>query len=357
MKNNSPGRFVTLAANENSLEAKLARAFCERYGAEHSVVQLGKGFVDGIADRLIKTARMTYGVSILSQSIDVYLYEQIGSGIVRRITGNLGNQIGRGGVEALSTSDPERSIWSDDLGALLDRRACVPWFIERMNHNGFARVLFQQEISYSSTPNFVVGSHFAVQQSPYACRRQIELASAMFARSKNLRWFSRRYLKFRDLRHRICGTPISRSFQRQYLTWADELAADVPLNWGWKARGGWAKEWIGDSLLTAVDAASESGGSLGKIMTAIRRPTTMKWRDRPFHLVNWPRLIRYELKDFVHDVLGSQVVRHSGAFDIAKLNKILSMHYTGERNFHSSIVRALEIGSACLALSDANRHC
>ena len=166
--------FATLAVGERSLDAKLARAFCAAYGARHQLVVLDDRVLQGLPARLERTAALTYGVSVLSQTIDLFMYDTLG-GIEKRVTGNLGNQVGRGGVESTAAYRPAIDIFSPAVRAALDSRPIEPWYLDRMNRDGFARVLFQQEVSFWSVPNYTVGARHAVQQCPYASRRLIVL--------------------------------------------------------------------------------------------------------------------------------------------------------------------------------------
>ena len=96
----------------------------------------------GLADRVVETAGLTLGVSALAQSIDRYLYEQLGPGMRRRVSGNLGNQVGRAGVESVSATAHPDSIFSPAVRAALATRPLEPWYLTRMCSQGFARTLF-----------------------------------------------------------------------------------------------------------------------------------------------------------------------------------------------------------------------
>lgn len=348
-------KFVTLAANDRSLDAGLARAFCHRYGADHTIIRLDHGFTAGLTDRIQQAARLTYGVSLLHQSVDIFLYEQLGSQITRRVSGNLGNQVGRGGVESLTVSQPDQRVLGAPLRDALAEKICAPWFIDRMNTQGFASVLFQQEVSYWSVPNYVVGSRYAIQQMPYASHRLMALSAALYARLAQFQTVTTDQLRSRDLHHRLRGTPIATSFQRRFLIQNDRLAADVPINWGWKAAGGYSPGWAMQSFQAAIDAAAVKWSLAPGIKRLLSHSIPNALR-RPYGLLQWPTLLRQNLKEFANDTLRSTAVCSSGAFDTSKLVEVLDAYYAGDANGYGTIAKALEIGCGAAVFKDWDKQ-
>ena len=342
--------FVTLAVNERALDARLAHAFCHNYGAAHHVVYLGKEFISGLPERVSKTAQLTYGVSALSQSIDHFMYEQLGPRVTGRVSGNLGNQVGRGGVESLTADEPRASMLSEALRAAVSARKREPWYLPRMTEQGFAKVLFQQEVSFWSIPNYVVGSRFAIQQSLYASRKLLALANALFARDPELNSPSAASIRARDLRHRIRGTPIRTSFQRRFLIQNDDRGRRIPINWGWLAHGGWSIPWVIEASQAALDSAVVKYSSGSGFTARLARAVPESFR-RPYGLVRWPEILRGPLREFVNDTVRSERAAQSGAFARTGVNEMLDSFYAGDSAQYGSVVRALELACASQVLS------
>jgi hypothetical protein len=333
---------VTLALDHRSLDAKLAAAFCKTYALEHRIISTDAEFQRGLADRVVKSAGLTLGVSALAQSVDLFLYEQMGSGFRARISGNLGNQVGRGGVESLTASMQPNHLFSPQLQRALHERPTEPWYLKRMHSRGFAQALFTEEVNYWSIPNYVLGSAHAVQLTPYADRRLIQLAAELFANLQELRSPTVQSIRRRDLRHRLAGPPLEQSFQRSFLCNYDELGAKIAINWGWLARGGWSPSW----LLAALPTVASAG--LSKTAPVLNR----LWRALPpVALADWPRLLREDLRDLTHDCLQSDAVRSSSLFDNSQITRLLQRHFSGAEPCFGTIARLLEVGMGCLIVA------
>jgi hypothetical protein len=334
-------KCVTLAADERSLDLRLAAAFCAARGVRHEVVLTGEAFRSGLADRVLRSAEHTLGVSALAQSVDLYLYEQLGPSVTRRVSGNLGNQVGRGGVESLTATPHPDEILTPYIRSALATRPLEPWYVDRMRSTGFAQTLFTQEVNYWSIANYVLGSSFAVQQSPYADRALIRLASELFRHFPDLRAPTVRDIRRRDLRHRLAGPPVATSFQRQFLGRFDTPGTAIGINWGWLARGGWSPRWLVAAAPTVASAI------LSKV------PAVPQWCRTAlpsFGLADWPRLVRSSLRDLTFDTLSSKAVRDSGAFEPDAMGRLLHRHFSGAESHHATVARSLEIGLACRLL-------
>jgi len=335
---------VTLAANQRSLDYRLASDFCKVHGANHRMISTGMEFRSGLAARIVEAGRLTLGVDAVSQSVDLYLYEKLGLGVHSRISGNLGNQVGRGGVESLSVTHPPQAVLSAELHSELESRPLEPWYLRGMQQDGFARTLFTQEVNYWSTANYVLGSNFATQVSPYANRHLIQLSSHLFTRRHELFSATSRQLRKRDTLHRLAGPAPDYSFQRRYLAGAAGSARRVAINWGWLADGGWSARWVARALPTVASAA------LLKLA-----PHSKSLRDRlpPFGLVDWRALVKSDLQELVRDVLSSSAVAQSGLFINHALPNMLDHYFNSDAGLHhGSLVRMLEIGLACMHLKD-----
>jgi hypothetical protein len=333
---------VTMAGSPDNLDVKLAKAFCEPYGLEHHTVLLGEQFYRSSPELLLESADLTGGVASLSQTADLYLYKNVPMPYGSRISGNLGNQVGRGGVESLSAYRPNANVFSQELRARLKARPLSPWFVSRLANDSYAETLFGQEVHYWSIANYMVGSACADQITPYADVRLMQLSCAAFARDRELARPTSKILRARDLRHRLAGVPKASSFQRQFLIRNDHVSNRVPLNWGWRAAGGWSLSWGMVAALSASDAALIKLSSRSGLL----RPTA-SWLSARLHhrsaLVDWRRLLRTRLRELTMDTFSTRYVRELGIFDVNALDKILSEHFREIADSHYTIARSLEV--------------
>src|SRR5205823_5112178 len=159
------------------LDARAAARLCRAYGVSHSLVTIGDRFARGLADYVQEASRLSGGLASLRQAPEVYLYHQLGGSFDARISGNLGNQVGRGGTEGVSTRRAELGILSPALRA-------------------------------ASTVGGSAPSGSLIK------------------------------MRLRDLKHRFFGEPESTSFQRSLLQRLGGFAAAYPINYGWRATGG-----------------------------------------------------------------------------------------------------------------------
>jgi hypothetical protein len=333
---------VTIAGSQKNLDVRLARAFCQAHGLQHHVILLDGAFRARLADLLLESAALTGGISCLSQTVDLFLYENLPRSMTTRISGNLGNQVGRGGVESLSVYHPRAEVFSFPVRERLHAQSMIPWFIPRLAGKRYGEVLFGQEVPYWSIPNYVVGSSRALQLTPYADRRLMDLARAAFARDPGLRHPRWETLRRRDLRHRLAGSRKMISFQRRFLAKYDSAGAGVPLNWGWRAAGGWSTA----GCLAAIGTATDAGATKLSRSVPVLRPAA-RWvsarLDHRSAFADWPQLLKSHLRELTMDTLSSQIVRNAAIFETVTLNRVLADHFSNAADHHYTVARALEL--------------
>jgi hypothetical protein len=336
---------VTMAGSNQNLDARLAQAFCATYGLRHQIILLGDSFAKQLHHLLPRAASLSGGVASLSQTVDLFMYDNLAGAYSTRISGNLGNQVGRGGVESLGAGHPAAEMFSAPVRERLAARPLIPWFIPRLAGNAYGETLFGQEVHFWSIANYVVGSSRALQLTPYADRRLLLLARELFTRDTALEIPTRKILRARDLRHRIWGTPTAFSFQRRFLAANDRLAKRVPLNWGWRAAGRSSLRWRVSAVASAADAAmiKLSGGSATVAPAAKWLSSRLGHRSA---LVDWRAMLKGPLREFALDVLSSGEVAQLDIFDNRAMHSMLTDHFKGKADRHSTIVRALEIALA-----------
>jgi hypothetical protein len=342
---------VTMAGSPANLDARLAEAVCKAYGLEHQTVLLDTSFVHRVSGLALRTASLTGGISCLSQTADMFLYEQLAGRFSTRISGNLGNQVGRGGVESLSAYRPEPAAFSLGVRERLGARPLSPWFIERLAGD-YGAVLFGQEVHFWSIANYLVGSAHARQLTPYADRQLLYLSRAAFTRDPQLQPPTWKALRARDLRHRLNGTERALSFQREFLARRGTVSEHVPLNWGWRAAGGWSPRGRANAMASAADAAMIKFSSKPGIARPLAKWLGSKLGHRSA-LVDWPTLVKTSLRELTRDACSSTIVRQSEIFDSGSLDRMLDEHFGGEADHHATVSRCLEIALGVLCRSTA----
>jgi hypothetical protein len=332
----------TMTGRRRSLDARIAGRLCAAYGIEHTLVTFDERFTRDLPRCTELSSMLSGGVSSLRQAPEVFLYSAMGGRFVARLSGNLGNQVGRGGTEGVS-------LRGADLGVLGEGIRVAPateshWLLSKLSGDDHSRmtVILQREIPYSSTANYSIGSHFAAQQSPYASRDLIEtLAHRPPLRSRPSG--SGLQMRLRDLRHRFLGEPAAVSFQRRLVARVGGPVATVPVNWGWRPAGGVSLPGLVMGVATLAGMAARATGIDDG---PLRRP--LEWSGLPalhdFHESR--RWLRDGLGEFVQDSLRSARVRSSGLFDAASLDKVLTEHLTGVRDHYATVTFALDVALA-----------
>lgn len=333
---------VSMSGSARSLDAQIAQQFCRLHGLQHEIVELDEDYIKQLPDLALRSAALTGGVACLSQTIDLYVYSRLSESSTIRISGHLGNQVGRGGVESIAAAHLSDQVFGECLNLALARRAEEPWFVPRMAAEGYASVLFDQEVHYWSIANYMLGSSKALQLSPYADAALVNMAKVAISRDPKFRNPTKTLIRRRDIRHRLFGPPLEKSFQRSFLVRCDPLGDDVPINWGWRPRGGLSVRWNPDALRTAADAVVSK---LSRQLPALRPPLMRLSRamGRPSSLVAWPDMLRGPLRSLAYDTLLSNQVVESGLFNAKQLRAALDDHYRGEADHYSTIYRCLEI--------------
>ncbi len=335
---------ITLSGALPSLDARLAADLCEHYDVAHQVIRFDETFVESLPERLRTTSRLSGGLASLDWANEVYLYEAQPRIPAARISGNLGNQVGRGGTEGFGVRNADLALLaapyqasSDEARAELTRH----WLDEARTPTGIAPdFLLHHEIPYTSVANFSIGNHFAIQQSPYADRALVETLARKPAPTEGGGQSLLR-LRLRDLRHRFFGEPETESFQRRLVARLGGFPAQYPINWGWRAAGGIAPAASLRGVATLLGmVASSRGLDEGRLRPLFARAVSLHdFRRKRFWL-------RSRLEEFARDELGSTAVRESGLFDPAHLDRALDEHFGGERDHHQTVVFALDLALA-----------
>jgi hypothetical protein len=341
------GRSVsayTLSGETESLDAQIARALCEAYGVSHGIISLDGDFLRDLADCTVQASCLSGGLSSLGQAHQVYLYRKLPGSFIGRVSGNMGNQLGRQGVEHVTMRAADPIVLSPELQKRAHQRSRFAWTNQQTGGlpTTSHEFLFQQEFVFTQVGNYSVGDFFAVQQSPYASRDLIALCYRQPRQSTKTSMSPAR-LRLKDLHHRFLGEPETYSFQRRLIHRIGGLVASYPINWGWRAKGGISLAGAFRGGLAIVDAYTEragwDSGAVGRVLRALH-VTGLHEHRKP------KRWLRDSLRDFVQDTLRSAESQACGILDTKIVGRMLDEHYSDRGSHHRSLVLALDLALA-----------
>lgn len=332
---------VTMSGPHRSLDARIASRLCCAYGVSHDTVTFDHRFTQHLPRFMEAASRLSGGLATLDQAPEVFLYDQLDGAHEARLSGNLGNQVGRGGTEGISIRGADLRVLAPGL------RREPPgghWLLERLGGDDRATLDFilGQEIPFTLVGNYGIGNHFAVQQSPYASRLLIETLAARPV-SAGLPSGSRVRMRLRDLRHRFLGEPERHSFQRSLVRRIGGYAARCPVNWGWRPAGGVSP---GGLILGAATMVGMLARAKGFDAGSLHRP--LRWSGLPalHDFRESRRWLRSDLREYTCDTLRSRATTEAGLFQTRTLSAILDEHYRDRRDHYATITFALDVALA-----------
>jgi len=339
------GRTVpafTMSWKDVSLDARTATKLCRAYGIEHHVIRFDEAFARELPEYALAASRLSGGLASVGEATEVALYDRIGTTYVTRLSGYLGNQVGRGGVEQLSPRSGDLSILGSALDGVENGGRDDHWFYDeaRTDTRLNLEFLLQREVLFASIGNFCLGNHFMVQQSPYASRSLIE-ATTRAPQEPNARAIdSVPRMRLNDLRHRFLGEAEERSFQRKLINVVGGYVAECPVNWGWRVSGGVAVKGVALGALTLVDAFV--GSRYREESVVSRLLATLRISG----LHDFRQLRRWCDRDFTYDTLRAKGVCESGILDGQAIERMLGEHFSSRRDHHRSLMLALDLAHA-----------
>ena len=339
------GRLVptaTMTGPKRSLDARAAAKLSDAYGVAHHAVTFDERYVRELPALIERANLLSGGLASLDQAPEVWFYQQLGRGFEARLSGNLGNQVGRGGTEGVSTRDADDRILAASLRNG-DGGDDGHWLLSALGTNEQARLEFilKNEIVFTLVNNYPVGNHFAAQQTPYASRELIDTLANRPRAGASMPSGSMIRMRMRDLAHRFLGESEDRSFQRKLLRRIDGYAARYPINWGWRASGGVSPTGAALGVATLFGMYARARGLDGGVL---RRP--LAWTGLPaLHDFRESRAwLREGLETFTRDTLTSGDA--ASLFDPATMRTILDEHFAGTRDHYHTVTFALDVAMA-----------
>ena len=220
----------TVSGEVLSLDARRARELCSTYGINHAVISLDDDFIHQFPECAIEASRLSGGLRSFSEASEVFFYRTLRGAYGARLSGNLGNQVGRLGTEGAGMRGVPINFFTDDFINAAERVPNRHWFDEIAGGDGSLGLiqLIQEESLFVSIANFCIGSSCATQKTPYADRTVIlqKLREPILQHTST----NATVVRLRDLRHRFLGDPICTSFQRQIVARVGGAVARSPIN-------------------------------------------------------------------------------------------------------------------------------
>ena len=335
----------TMTGRTLSLDANTARNLYKAYGLQHNIIVLNDDFHRDLPRFAHEASRLSGGLSSLGQAHEVYLYSKINNSMSARLSGNLGNQIGRRGTERISMLNADSTILNEAITGQHGRTQKDHWYNTSVKSDDGKltyEFLLQREIPFSSVANYSIGNYFAIQQSPYANSRLIEATQRRPAGELQTKSASLIKMRINDLRHRFMGESDLQSFQVKLIKQIGGDVASYPINWGWRAKGGVSLKGLLYGGLTFVDALICSKGlDRGVVYKGLKALHVAGLHEyRSFH-----EELQF-LRDYVHDMLLADSVKGSGLFNSGRIAQTLKEHYELKKFHHKEISLALDLALA-----------
>lgn len=333
----------TMSGQRTTLDALRASQLSQAYGFPHQTVSIDQAYVDRLPEYASEASLLSGGLASLGQAFEVHFYRSLSPGLTARISGNLGNQIGRSGTEGTGLRNVNPHLLSRDLR--LDEAAGPRehWLKEALASQDTARDLFliQNENLFASLGNYCIGSHFAIQQTPYADRTLIsqKLRQPPLPQTGS---DSILRIRLRDLRHRFLGQPVAISFQRRIVRDVGGFVSTCPVNWGWRARGGVSLPGLVYGGMAIADVVL--GSRFGRIPVARQILSSVGVLGfssfQASDLLGQPRV-----REFIADTLLSAEHAQNGVLDKQQLRQLVDRD-VADKGSRADVEFALDVAMA-----------
>lgn len=335
-----PVPACTMSGMRTLLDATIARQLCRNYGINHEIIPIAEDFLASLPSWVESASRLSGGLTGISQAHEVYFNHMLAGQFQTRISGFLGNQVGRLGTEKVSYRRCDLSLLAGPGSSAEEKY----WYEKIMVEDGHLdyRFLLQEEVPFSSVGNYSIGSRFLTQQSPYADRTLIELYSRrpLANRSKSTPSFLR--LRLNDLHHRFLGEPADVSFQRTFVNRAGGYAAECPINWGWQAKGGMSFRGLVNGNLALLDAFT-SRQKVGGMLESLLEASGITGRHEYLYYDKW---ISLRLKDMVGELLLGSSIRGTDLFEPRRLEHMYWEWRSGKSRESKNLIFAVDMAMA-----------
>ena len=123
-------------------------------------------------------------------------------------------------------------------------------------------------------------------------------------------------MRIKDLHHRFLGEPIETSFQKKLIKDIGGPAAEIPINWGGRAKGGVSVSGVTLGMRALADAALASKSIDSGPVYSAASLLSIAGMHEVCHYNKW---LKGPMKEYMLDLFFSKRTKESGLFDTAKL--------------------------------------
>lgn len=326
----------TISGSSPTLDAMRARQLSGAYRFPHTLVSIDQDIEDRLPEYTARASRYSGGLNSIEQATELYFYELVGPGYTGRLSGNLGNQVGRSGTEGTGVRDAPTT----SLGRFIDEHVKAwddrHWFFKANPDKDLLSPHFivPRENLFALLGNYCIGHEFVTQHTPYADRTLIDMK---YREPPSSREYPDgiRAIKLRDLKHRILGQSVKRSFQCRVVQQAGGFVANCPINWGWRVAGGYSPAGLYYGGKAFADVAL--GNRLDRVPGAVKLLQLSGIRGfSSFHT----RHIVYTagMQEFIKDLFHKTSVLECGLFDRQRMAELCGGSMTDELLYDELVV-------------------
>ncbi len=332
----------TVSGPRTSLDAVLARDLCRAYGVSHRIVRLDVEFLATLWDDARAACRLSGGVASLWSAPQVYCYRRLG---LRRgdsaavLSGFLGNQVGRGSTEGVSSRPVDLAILGE---ALRDRVGAgdlgAGWHRRGRGADGrfHPRFLIQEENAHASLAAYAVGEAHAIQRSPYS---DLALLAGAVCRPPVVRGRrSRLDPRVREVIDRFRGVGHG-SFQRTFIAGRGGPVAHHPINYGWTAAGTPSARGLYLGLRAFAEDVLTVSARRSRAAARLQRLSRLDGFATHLYADRWLTSVREPLQD----LLGSREIREAGILDIPASRRALTQFLRDGRSRLETVIAVMDL--------------
>lgn len=339
----------TLAGMRSTLDSERAAELCQRLGISHNVVYLNDSFRRELPQLAMFASLHSGGLTSVGEAHEVHYYNALGGNYKSRLSGCLGNQVGRSGTEGVSQRNVDLNVYASRVRGTaagigkahwLQRPECIP-------DRAVLGFHVQYENLYAAEANYCIGHHYATQKSPYA-DIGVLLTKAREPALERRRSGST-MLRLRDLRHRFMGLPEIQSFQRSRVRRNGGVCASLAVNWGWKPCGGMTLAGTMQGFRAFADmSAGFLGVHEGPLAAVLRAVGAAGYGT--FH--DYWLMESALMRDYLMDLLDDTRVLDMDIFDREHVWRSLSSDRNGRRTMATRSY-LLDVALACKIFTSA----
>lgn len=335
---------ITITSVVESIDARCAAQLCRSYGMAHDMVRLNEEFIRQFPECALEASRRSGGLSSFRQASEIFFYRAACDAFSARLSGNLGNQVGRSITESARMRRAPQEVLAGDVIAAAKSTRAQHWLAEMARKNrGFGPLeLIQVERLFASMGNSCIGASYLTQQTPYADRTVIsqKLREPICPRYAIATVLA---LRLRDLKHRFLGEPMRTSFQRQIIASVGGSVARTPVNWGWRPYGGLSPAGTARGMLGLLDMFINT--RLARRGMASRLSARLGLDGLSgFQYVDFLR--ERVVGEFVNDTLHATATQQSPVLNAPVLRRALAKGFN-DRSACATLLFSFDVALAC----------